>query len=267
MNVNRKTVLFMHLHRTGGTTLLKVLESFYDANETFAIDGKRHRCSVQDFIRQPEAKRGKFRMIKGHLFWGLHHFCLNEATYITILRHPIDRVLSLYYWQLRPDCFYSIPAGTTLEDFLASGEFVSVDNGMTRFIAGKDLDEVPYGMCTGKTLELAKDHLARHFAAFGLTERYEESLILFKRSLGWERFPFFQKVNVHQQKPAHPVISAREQEALLLHNAYDLELYGFARMIFEDRISQMVASFADEVALFKHLNASPFPSVPGEPVR
>jgi hypothetical protein len=250
-----KTVIFMHLHRSGGTTFLKLLDNIYDASETYTIDGKRFRESAVEFSHLSENEREKYRLVKGHLFWGFHGLCPNETTYITILRHPFDRSISQYRWHLRPDCFYPIPPDWTLEAFLESGRFISTDNGMTRFISGKDREDVEYGKCSPEMLGLAKTNLERYFIAFGLTEYYDETLILFKKILEWQKFPFYQRKNVNHQKPANPGISSREHEVLLKYNRYDIELYEYARQLFEERIEKEDQSFRDEVALFKQLNS------------
>jgi hypothetical protein len=126
---------------------------------------------------------------------------------------------------------------------------------MTRFLSGKDRDEVAYGKCSQEMLDLAKNNIQRHFLAFGLTEYFDESLIFFKRLLGWQKFPFYQKKNVHQQKSGRPELSSREQEVLLKYNHYDIELYEYARQLFESLLMKEEQSFQDEVALFKQKNS------------
>lgn len=250
------TIIFMHLHRTGGTTFLKLLDNIYAASETYTIDGRHFRESAIEFSQLPENQRKKYRLIKGHLFWGFHRFCPDETTYITILRHPLQRAISQYYWHLRPECFYPISPDTTLAEFLESGRFISADNGMTRFIAGKDREDVAYGKCSPEMLDLAKNNFQRYFLAFGLTEYFDESLILFKRLFGWQKFPFYQKKNVHQQKSGRHELSSRENEVLLRYNHYDIELYEYARQLFEDRLLKEGQPFQEEVTLFRQQNSA-----------
>jgi len=252
-----EAVIFMHLHRTGGTTFLKLLDDIYNSEETYTIEGKRFVQSAREFSQLPDEQRKEYRLIKGHQFWGLHRFCPNGAKYITILRQPLERVLSQYYWHLRPECPFAIPPGMMLDEFLESGSFISTDNGMTRFIAGKDREDVAYGKCSPDVLALAKNNLQYYFLAVGITERYDESLISFKRLLGWEKFPFYLKKNVCCQKPSHPILSKWEDEALLKYNHYDIEIYEFAKKLFADSIGEMGESFQSELALFKRLNNPP----------
>jgi hypothetical protein len=249
-----KTIIFMHLHRTGGITFIKLLDQIYDPEVTYAIDGRHFRESLQEFIRLPEEERKKFRIIKGHLFWGLHNFCQAGTRYLAFFRHPIDRAISQYYFHLRPQCLYPIPPDTTLTEFLDSGKFISTDNGMTRFVAGKDREDVEYGQCSRDMLKQAKHNLEHHFLAVGITEYYDQSLVLFKRALGWETYPLYQKKNVNRRKPANRCLSQQERKTLFKYNQYDIELYAFAKKMFATRIQEEGKGFEDEVAHFIQLN-------------
>jgi hypothetical protein len=60
-------------------------------------------------------------------------------------------------------------------------------NEQVRRIAGVPPEKGP---CTEATLEKALEHLRTDFAVSGLTERFDESLILMKRRLGWSKYPY-----------------------------------------------------------------------------
>jgi len=251
-----KTIIFMHLHRTGGTTFTRLLDRFYGPKETYAIDGRHFQDSVKEFIGLPEEQRKKYRLIKGHLFWGLHRHLLHHATYLTFLRQPLERAVSQYQFHLHPRCLYPIPPDMTLREFLESGIFISSDNGMTRFVAGKDREEVQYGKCTRDMLELAKFNLRRDFLAVGITECFDESLLLFKRLLNWRQDPLYQRLNVNRKKPARFILGKEDERVLRHYNRYDLELYDFARAWFEERIRQEGQDFQREVTRFRRANVS-----------
>jgi len=45
--------------------------------------------------------RRRLLVVRGHLFYGIHEFLPQGATYITMLREPVVRLLSSYYFILR----------------------------------------------------------------------------------------------------------------------------------------------------------------------
>jgi hypothetical protein len=171
-----------------------------------------------------------------------------------MLRDPIDRVTSLYYYQLRPQHKYYISPGISLVEYLNEGIALSSDNGMTRFIAGKDRDDVAYGKCSPEMLEEAKENLNRHFLAIGLTERFDESIILFKRLLGWEKMPFYHLININKQKPKQRQLTDSELSCIKKYNGLDIELYNYAKRLFEEKISQQDSCFHQELKLFIQQN-------------
>src|SRR5438105_758705 len=64
----------------------------------------------------------KIRVFKGHMLFGLHEVLPQPATYITVLRDPIERTLSAYYfmrsYKLHPMYWKFKREKWTLEDFV-----------------------------------------------------------------------------------------------------------------------------------------------------
>ena len=86
-------------------------------------------------------------MFKGHMLFGLHEVLPQSATYITVLRDPVDRVLSAFYfmrsYKLHPLYWKMRRENWTLEDFVRRSQRDSVQS---KIIAGSDY-EAP---CTGR---------------------------------------------------------------------------------------------------------------------
>jgi Galactose-3-O-sulfotransferase len=251
-------VLFMHLHKTGGTTLSKVIDAMYPPHQVFSIQGRRFRESIEDFKSFSPSRRSGFKVVKGHMFFGLHLFIPRPSFYITLLRHPLERIHSLYYWALeRPNVQYHKQVagrGMSMEQFLESGLAPAADNGMVRFLSGCDVDTVPYGRCTDDLLDIAKRNLSEWFPVFGLTEFFDETLILLKRSLGWEKMPFYLRKNVTEGKPrrnGHGMRSKAAAECTRL----DLPLYEYARERYHSLVAVQGGGFREEVLRFKELNS------------
>ena len=107
---------------------------------------------------------------------------------MTFLRDPVERILSHYYairdrreGEDEPGRYAEspLPPDPTLDDALAAG-YVH-DNLHTRMLCG---DPEPFGEVTEEMLEAGERNLREDLAFFGLTERFDESLVLAKRRLG-----------------------------------------------------------------------------------
>jgi len=185
MATSGQTVIFLHIPKTGGATLHNILEKNYGRNEIMTFDGSRHRSEVERFAKLPAAQRGRYRLIKGHLFFGLHEFVPGNSTYITFLREPIDRGLSFYSHARNHSDHYlhrllseEKLELTTLLERQATPELF---NHQTRLIAGESDLQRPVDR---HSLERAKKNLRSHFSFVGVMEEYDAGLVLLSRVLG-----------------------------------------------------------------------------------
>src|SRR5262249_36225491 len=87
------------------------------------------------------------------------------------------------------------------------------------------------GRVTPSMLDRAKSNLAR-FAVVGLTERFEESLILLHRVFRWplHRLPAH---NVGADRPHRADVGKEALKAIEDRNRYDRDLYRYACELFE----------------------------------
>ena len=121
----------------------------------------------------------------------------------------------------------------------------------TRSISGVG-DTVGFGQCSTKMLETAKKHL-RRMPVVGLSERFDETVILLKRNLGW-KLPFYIKANVTENRPRREDISKDTIAAIERYNELDFELYKYTRELFEELIRQQSPAFERELKRFRFLN-------------
>jgi hypothetical protein len=192
-------------------------------------------------------------MILGHVHYGLHTHINGPSTYITLLREPVSRVLSLYrYIAASPQHhLHDRVVKQRLIDFVSGDtDADEVENGQTRQIAG-----VPGRILDSPSLALAKKHLAENFGVVGLVERFDESLILLKRRLGW-RMPLYVRKNVTEGAPPPDPTDEEAIEIVRERNTLDAELYSYARELFLEQAGRGGASFGAEVTLFRALNAA-----------
>src|SRR4029077_12394403 len=99
--MDRQALIFLHIPKTAGTTLNRIIEWQYSPLSIFTIDPYGIRATSERLKTFSEQRRRRLRMVRGHIFYGIHEFLPQGATYITMLRDPVARTLSTYYFILR----------------------------------------------------------------------------------------------------------------------------------------------------------------------
>jgi hypothetical protein len=249
MNPTSDAVVFLHIHKTAGTTLRSLTDRQYRPEEIASVDWKR----LEAFKASPAEDRARIRLLRGHMPFGLHEHLPRPSTYITLLREPLDRAVSHYYWvRERPEHELKTQAvAGDLVAYLESGVAADLDNGQVRLIAGAPF--VPFGEMTEAHLEQAVRNLDERFALAGLSERFDESLVLLRDALGWRRPLYYTRQNETRGRP-RAALDARTAGALRAHNALDLELYAYAADRFARRIAAGGEPFAREATTFARTN-------------
>jgi Galactose-3-O-sulfotransferase len=88
-------------------------------------------------------------------------------------------------------------------------------------------------------VEKATEVLETKLLCFGLTECFEESLMLFRKSLGWENWPVYTKLNTKNE--AHLIVfSERHLCQIRELNELDMRVYDVATELFTQRAQKNV---------------------------
>lgn len=251
-----RQVIFLHLVKTAGTTLNQVLDREYANILSFYI-AKESKELFEGF--KEKLKNNNAGLIRGHFEFGWHAFLTRPFVYITLLREPVARVISEYYYILgktdHPLYDQVAAKNLSIADFVKNWKHPDVQ---TRKISGLTFAKnsgIPQNIEINdrNMLKIAKENLDKYFAVVGLTEKFDETLILLKREFGWD-WPFYTRKNVTRNKVARENIPASTIEIIKEYNQLDIELYEYAKQLFNEKIRQEGKSFFKEVERFKELN-------------
>jgi Galactose-3-O-sulfotransferase len=250
-------ILFLHNLKAGGTTFRDVLSRQYGPSRVYTVRGRIERLEApksDGLKRLPALDLSEVRVIQGHIPFGVHRLLPAESTYVTLLRDPIARTVSLYRF-LRQGRLTRLrvtvgPHLASLERFVEAGGVLEVDNGQTRRLSGLSPS---FGRCTPSMLELAKRHVRERFSVVGLTERFDDSVILCKRRFGWRAVTYL-KSNVTKGAPAAELIPGAARRAIERYNELDLELYAYAEDLLREAIRGQGPEFEAEVRALQLLN-------------
>ena len=80
--------------------------------------------------------------------------------------------------------------------------------------------------CDDRILDQAKENLTKSFSVVGISERFEESLMLMAQTFDWE-IPFYENRKVSKTRPQ---IDPGAVEMIRDHNRLDLELYDLGKV-------------------------------------
>lgn len=259
---------FIHIMKTAGSTFTAIV----DAN--FAVDQIAPPPSFlpelyPDESFSPSAIRDfltRFRLIRGHLTYAEIAPLLTNPVYLTLLRDPVERVISHYDFIRKGTTIPSrerFQEGHRIHKEAASGsllEFVqhphplvqaSVVNHQTRHLVSPECNSSdPFDLAL---LESAKANLDR-FAFVGLTEQFQDAIFLLAYTFGWYPETTYQSLRVNPKRPKKADLSDETLAAIVERNQLDIELYKYVQERFEQQRSQMidtlVATYADQSQSF-----------------
>ena len=245
--VDREALIFLHIPKTAGTTLNRIIDWQYSPLAIFTIDPYRVRATPERLKHLPEQRRRRLRVVRGHMLYGIHNFLPQGATYVTMLRDPVARVLSAYYFVLRrplnPLHRKLKRERLSVQDCLRL--FPDRQNLQCRFIAGTEDTAIE----DERLLEIAKENLTKSFSVVGISERFEESLMLMATTFGWE-ISFYDSCKVSRTRPQ---MDPATVEMIRDHNRLDLELYEFGKALFEQGLQEKGAAVREGLARLRTL--------------
>jgi hypothetical protein len=216
---NRNPLIFMHIGKTAGTTVLEYLKLIFGPNSIyFDYADKKLGTSTTSLGFSWHAPA---RVIAGHFGAGKYNnqdYSSLNPRWITWLRDPARRVIShFYYWKYESPNVTDNPIIHQMRvedwDLITFARHPHMRNLMSRRLRGLELED---------------------FFFIGFTETFDFSMKALINRLGWQveldDMPLFEPQNVgpvaHREKT---VIDDRMMQQLYDLNAEDVDLYNRAR--------------------------------------
>jgi hypothetical protein len=216
--MQKKLIIFMHIPKTGGTTLNEVFKRSCTENEIY--DHVPLEAMRNHFSQLKEEDKKEIKAISGHHFYGIHDLFSKPYTYFTMMRNPIERVISLYYFlKTYPGYYEENMRNMSFEEYIDWDP--QARNGQIHQICGQN---------SQLSLEKAKENL-KVFEVVGITEMFNESLLLLKNKFNWANIEY-KKENVTKSRPRISEVSPKIIKKIEKNNELDIELYEFIKSNF-----------------------------------
>lgn len=218
---SRPTLVYLHIPKCAGSSMMGLLRSNYGAGFFRVPNGGGWRR----FSQLNAGFREGITCLTGHMPWGLGRYIPGAVRYAVMLRHPVDRVASLYWFcrSFKKHRWHKAAMHCDLATFVASRAFSDLDNGMTRWLAGRrdvgslkikrDLDE--------DDLTLAMTHVKA--SLIGFVRSFGQCVHNLSLELGWKH-----TAHGHQVQGMYPGPDPKERRLIERANAFDMALYEYA---------------------------------------
>lgn len=259
MSTKPAVPIIMHLAHTGGTTMQQIIERQYRHEDIYYIYTK-YDDPVNRLMHMTEPERSRYALVIGHLRYGLHRWIPGQSTYITWVRNPIERILSSYYYNTRKPNLKNHRAYSdgriTWERHLRQhwhsiAQIAPIIGGDDNVLLARVMEDVNL---PENAVEQAITHLERDFLLVGLTEQYDEMLLLMRQHLGWQQPIFYVRQNVGMNRPQFADLAPEDKKRIEKAAELEFPLYQYACQRFAKELDRYEGDFEKDLAEFKRLN-------------
>jgi len=228
------TAFFLHLPKTGGSSIRTLINANYASDELLNLYGSQPEI-FNNCMATSWEQRQQLKLVQGHMPYGVHDYLgLPDQRYFFFLREPVSRTLSdIEHSKRHPSHgFHHILSAPELDlagRIEKAKSLCYYRNNMTHFLSGTFFT---------RDVTLTDFHLAlkrvRNSEFVGITEQSELSLLLMARRLGWKQvIPVKCNVSPAQTSSLVEDNYARCQSMV----DYDIQLYQAAQERFEQEVA------------------------------
>lgn len=235
-----KTLIFHRVPKTASQCMRSVTVRQYPGSRTYAIEGDK-QGAIERFKAFASEEKKKYRLIHGHQAIKLVDH-VEAPVVFAMFRDPVDRVIVLLlYYASQPKFIGTklreLTEKYSIEEFFKQGvdkDWSEFSNGQFSSVAGVLESKTFCGSVAAAAtpMERLKSIVREHFA-FGLVERFDESLLLLHDRLEWKKPIYYAQINVTRIERTYPEWL---RETIRERNKKDVELYEFVKGEFDKRV-------------------------------
>lgn len=240
--MNNPMTVFVHIPKTAGTTLNRMLEEQY-GRDHIAYLHDDPSWSSQLLVQKCNHPHSTINAISGHFPFGIHHRLSRPCNYVTFVRDPVELYLSMYSYIRRNPIIpsHSIVKALSFHQFIECQAL----NHLTHNLQTKYLTGIPgtFIFEDGKryfnwdpgdikpNVKRAKENVKNHFTFVGITERFHSDVHVLANKLGWTQPVHVYHDNRSEHRQSRHELSQDTIQLIYSKNQLDVELYHFVHQL------------------------------------
>ncbi|MEQ8703870.1 MAG: sulfotransferase family 2 domain-containing protein [Phaeodactylibacter sp.] len=206
-------LLSIHIPKTAGRTFREILRAQYGHEGVLSLD---HHYLKQRNEQLEDYPTSHYPVIHGHLpYQQIARVGLPSSQYLTWLRHPVDRVISNYYFY-RTSEYPDLKKKDPTKQLTPFKRFIRREhrrNVMSRYLEGIALEDLFF---------------------VGFQEHFNKDVVKLGKKLGWQLAPEHLELRINDNQKAKQALPAPTEELIskiCAYNDKDLTLYEKARQL------------------------------------
>lgn len=175
-DLDQLKIIFNHTPKAGGTSLHYFFQDLFGPDKVYRVNVRVPTEEIYTIEKMTEEEKQRYQIFQGHFKYGNHKFFSQPCLYIGIVRNPIDRIISNYYYLHRrgeEERKQKVQQQTLTEYFESQIEGrVSAGAAQLRILTGQD------------DLAKAKEVIKRDYLMCCATEQLDRFQTVFARLYG-----------------------------------------------------------------------------------
>ncbi|XP_070547043.1 galactosylceramide sulfotransferase-like [Ptychodera flava] len=263
----RTQIVFIKTHKTASSTTNSIIQRFgYNRGLAFALPKKGHIFTERYLFsrklllhqRPPENRTTHFNIIASHLRYNRPELdqVVPNATYITILRNPIQRFESAFGYYNFARTFKLTNSKTPLEDFMKNADkYFNKSKGGSNGLLRNGMSS-SFGFDhrfddNDSAINEMIEKLDKELDLVMISDYYEESLVLLKRLLCWGMDDILYISKGIRSKNRRYDMSQSLAQKIIKWNKADVKLFNHFNSTFWKRVNSYGKHFYEDLSEFR----------------